>query len=362
MQVGIVGLPQSGKTTLLNALTGQELVTGGFSGRESVNLGTARVPDPRLDALVPLFEPEKKIPATVDFIDVAGFAPAKEGERGISSELIGKMRNVNMLMAVVRAFENERVPHPSQSVDAERDFESLRTELLVADQTVVEARIEKLEKTVKHKKDPESVQHLELMRRCIEALEREDPLRAVEFSAAEEKLLRGYNFLTLQPLLVVVNIGEGDFEKEAEIVARFEPRLRHPGTRISVVSARIEAEIQGLEEKEAVMFREELGMKEPALDKLIRASYELLGLISFFTVGKDEVRAWTIRDGLLAPAAAGAIHGDIERGFIRAEVVSYEDFMKVKTLVDCKKAGTLRLEGKDYRVADGDIINYRFSV
>lgn len=362
MQAGIVGLPLSGKTTLLNALTGQELETGGFSGRESVNYGTCQVPDLRLDALVPLFEPEKKVPATVDFLDVAGFSKSGDGEKGISSELVGKMRNVDMLMAVIRAFESDTVAHPDGTVNAERDMGTLNAEFFVADQDVVENRIARIEKTIKHKPDPDAAQHLELMKRCLVALEEEKPLRVVEFNAVEEKLLRGYNFLTLKPLLIVLNLGEEQMASEGEILESWKRWTEIPETQIVAVSARIEAEMGHLDAEEAEVFREELGMREPALDKLIRSAFGLLGYISFFTVGKDEVRAWPIAAGTLAPVAAGAIHGDIERGFIRAEVVSYDDFMMAKSLPDCKKNGTLRLEGKDYEVADGDIINYRFSV
>ncbi len=362
MQVGIVGLPQSGKTTLLNAITGQALETGGFTGRESVNFGTSKVPDERLEALYPIFEPERRVPATVDFLDVAGFSKSKDGEKGISSELLGKMRNVDMLMAVLRCFQNDMVAHPDVTIDAKRDMETLKAEFFIADQDIVENRIDKIERSLKNKKDADSLLHLDLMKKCLDALEAEKPLRSVDFNPVEEKLLRGYNFLTLKPLLIVLNLGDKDIGSEEELLADWASATDAPNTRLAAVSAGIESEIQELEDEEAEMFREELGMKESALYTVIRGSYDLLGYISFFTVGKDEVRAWSIANGTLAPSAAGTIHGDIERGFIRAEVVSYDDFMVAGSLAECKKNGSLRLEGKDYLVLDGDIINYRFSV
>nr|NIM02130.1 redox-regulated ATPase YchF [Acidobacteriota bacterium]NIM62941.1 redox-regulated ATPase YchF [Acidobacteriota bacterium]NIO60623.1 redox-regulated ATPase YchF [Acidobacteriota bacterium]NIQ31714.1 redox-regulated ATPase YchF [Acidobacteriota bacterium]NIQ86984.1 redox-regulated ATPase YchF [Acidobacteriota bacterium] len=277
---------------------------------------------------------------------------------------LDQLRNADALAHVVRAFEDENLPHSEGSIDPARDVASMETEFILADQIVAEKRREKLALQVQKTNSPEEKKELDLFERVVEALEEETPLRNVEFSEAELLTLRGYTFLSLKPLLVVVNAGEADAGKLDRGAAAFglEEVATHPSTEVVALSARIEAEIAELDEEDAASFRADLGITEPALDRMIRASYALLGRISFFTVGEDECRAWTIRRGTAARKAAGAIHTDIERGFIRAELIAYDHLIAAGTWNAGKDNGTLRLEGKDYVMADGDVVNFRFNV
>ncbi len=363
MRVGIIGLPLSGKTTLFNALTGADVEVGSWSGgKREAHIGVVKVPDERLDFLHTHFPTAKKIPATIEYVDLAGF------EKGISestktlNELLNDLKNVDALVTVIRAFENESVPHPDGSVDPLRDYGTLEAEFLLSDMAILENRISRLESQLKKKKNEHEQKELALLQRCMAALEEEKPLRSLEFSPEEEKFLRGYQFLTEKPQIVVVNINESDIGKEEQILQPFEKVAASSKTALMALSAEIEMEISQLNPEDAEVFLDDLGLKAPALERLIRTTYELLGLISFFTIGDDEVRAWTIRRNTRAPQAAGAVHSDMERGFIRAEVVAYDAYRAHGSLAKCKDAGVLRLEGKEYVVQDGDIISFRFNV
>ena len=364
MKIGLVGLSQSGKTTLFNALTGMTVETGGYSGSDAVHVGTAKVPDSRVEKLTEIFQPKKKTPAAVEYVDIAGIASSEPGQSsGIPSEQLGRIRNNDMLVVVLRAFENDTVAHPSGSVDARRDMIDLWSEFLLSDHTICANRIERLEGTRgKSKFTDENQRELEALVRCREALDAERPLSSEEWSADDAKLLRGFQFLTRKPLLIVLNIDERDLGKESEMLDAWKEWSDRDGVEILTIAAKAEAELQQLDPEEATMFREELGLTEPVPGRIAEACYRLLGLVSFFTVGEDEVRAWSIPRGTDARKAAGEIHKDIERGFIRAEVVTYEKFLENGTLANCKKDGSLRLEGKDYVVEDGEIVHYRFSV
>ncbi len=362
MEIGIVGLPVSGKTTLFSTLTGQDLTTKQGGGKIEVHRGVVKVPDSRLDALTEIFQPKKKVNATIEYIEVGGIEKDAAKSRGIDPQVLQVLKTTDALCLTVRAFENEYYPHPEGSVDPRRDFTTLETEFLLSDLQIVENRVGRLEKQVMKAKDEKSMKELELLKRCQAHLEQERPLRELDFSDEEELMLRGFQFLTAKPLVVVLNIDEQDLGKEGEILKEFEDVAAQKNVVVIALSARVEQEISQLPPDEARLFLEDLGIQEPALDKLIRASFNLLGLISFFTVGEDECRAWTIRKGTNAQKAAGAIHSDLERGFIRAEVVHFDDFMKYKSLSACREHGVLRLEGKDYIVQDGDIITVRFNV
>ena len=363
MKIGIVGLPLSGKTTLFNALTGSQVDTPSFMGAKAeAHPAIVHVPDERLDKLAEIFQPKKKTPASIEYIDLAGLSTSEQKKQGFSDQFLGQIRTVDAILVTVRAFKDENVPHPLNSVDPSRDLNLVEAEFLLSDLAIIENRMARLEKQLRVKKNDQDVRELAVLEKCKQNLEDEIPLRSLEFEPAEEWLIRGYQFLTLKPLIVVVNIDEDDIAKEDEVLAPFAEISSRPRTSVLAISAKIEMEIQQLSEEEAELFRSELGITQSAMGRLIRASYELLGLLSFFTVGSDEVRAWTIHRNTHAPQAGGAVHTDMEKGFIRAEVVHYDDFITRGSLAQCRSDGVLRLEGKDYIVKDGDIINFRFAV
>ena len=360
VKVGIIGVASSGKSTLFQLLTGAAAPPPG--GRPEPRLGVARVPDARVDALAGIYQPKKKTPATVEYVDVPGVA------KGEGSALVDlpALRGVDALVHVVRAFESDTVPHPDGTVDPLRDAKMLELELILADLGMAERRLERLEANIKKANRAEDVAERDVFRKLKAALEAERPLREVVpgLTDEERKRLRSYSFLSEKPLILVVNLGEDEVKDAAAHLERrgLAAFASAPGMALVAVSAPIEAEMAQLSSEDARAFREDLHLEEPGLDRVIRASYALLGLISFLTAGEDECRAWTIRKGTKAQAAAGAIHSDIERGFIRAEVVAYDDLMAAGSLAACRERGTLRLEGKDYLVRDGDVINFRFNV
>jgi GTP-binding protein YchF len=356
MQLGILGFPKVGKTTLFNILTASHQATDKFSASRQTNVGVAQVPDARLERLRDLFAPKKYTPATVEYVDIPGI---RQGE-GAESLDLGKLRTVDALVHVVRAFEDPELPHPQGSVDPARDIANFELELILADHEVVERRLEKLQQAQKRGLKPDEERERELLADTVlPALEAERPLREVELAPDDERRLRGFQLLSARPVLVVLNVGEADLAGADPQRLGWGPR---PGSEVVVMSAPIEQEIAGLSRDEQREFLGELGLAEPSLDRIIRASYHLLGLLSFFTVGEDEVRAWTLRRGTRAREAAGAIHSDIERGFIRAEVVGCEDLVRLGSLAACRTAGLLRLEGKEYEVQDGEVIHFRFAI
>lgn len=355
MQLGILGLPKSGKTTLFNTLTASQQATDKFATSAQTNVGTAAVHDARLEQLRDLFKPKRYVPATVQYMDIPGI---KRGESAESLDL-AKLKTVDALVHVVRAFDDPEILHSEGSVDPARDVANFDLELILADHELVERRLERLEKATKRGLNPEEQRERALLAEIIlPALESEKPLREVTLDAEDERRLRGFQLLSAKPMLLVVNSGE---DRAAADVASFGIEVR-PAVHAVVVSAPIEQEISHLPPDEQREFLSDLGLTEPSLYRVTRASYELLGLISFFTVGEDEVRAWTIRRGTPARGAAGAIHSDIERGFIRAEIVRWDDLLRLKTTAACREAALLRLEGKEYVMQDGDVANFRFNV
>ncbi|MDZ7372283.1 MAG: redox-regulated ATPase YchF [candidate division KSB1 bacterium] len=362
MKIGIVGLGLSGKTTLFNALTGSQVETAAYSGKAEAHRAIVNVPDERLDALNEIFKPRKKTPATIEYVDLAGISTAEQKKGGFSDQFLGLVRTVDALLVLLRHFADDSVPHPLESVDPLRDLKTIETDFIISDLSIIENRMARLEKQMRTKKSDQDAQEYELLQRCKKLLEEEKPLRIMEMSREEQLLVRGYQFLSQKPVILCLNIGENDIRREEEVLAPFAAYRLQPHTALLAISAKIEMEILQLSPDEAELFRNDLGIVESAMGRLIRTSYDLVGLISFFTVGEDEVRAWTIRRNTPAPIAAGAIHTDIERGFIRAEVVHYNDFITRKSLAQCRADGVLRLEGREYIVKDGDIINFRFAV
>ncbi|MCM8747566.1 redox-regulated ATPase YchF [Thermomicrobiaceae bacterium CFH 74404] len=366
VQLVLIGLPQSGKTTVFNALTRAKAVTGGFSGAgDEPNLATVKVPDPRLDVLTRMFNPRRTVPAEVQYYDVAGLAKGVH-ERGLSGRLLGYLSQADALVHVVRAFDDPAVPHPEGSVDPLRDVETIDLELAFSDLSIIEKRLARIQSMLGKLRAAEreaQEREAELLGRLQDALTEGTPIREVELSAEEAKALRGFGFLTAKPLLILLNFGEELLGEPAErLLAEVSSRYRRPGVAVDALPGKLEEEIAQLQDDDARDFMDELGIEEPGRDRVIRLSYALLGLISFFTVGPDEVRAWTIRRGTTAVEAAGTIHSDLQQGFIRAEVVSYDDLVRTGSLAEARRAGVLRLEGKQYVVQDGDVLHILFNV
>jgi GTP-binding protein YchF len=360
MEIGIVGLPYSGKSTIFSTLL-KHKSGDNISSKQSAEKGVVKVPDARLDRLTEMFNPLKKVNATIEYIKVAGLDSDDSNKQGLPAQFLANLKTVDALLLVVRNFENEYYPHPLNRIDPAADIEFINSEFLINDLVVVENRIEKLEKLVLKTQDEQDKRQLALMNRLKNQLENEKPLRELQFTENEELILKGYQFITAKPVLYVVNISEEQIahaEKIEESLSEFSA----PKCGVISLSAEIEKEISELENEDAQIFMDDLGIKESAMHKLIRASYELLGLISFFTVGDDECRSWTIRQGTKAQKAAGIIHSDFEKGFIRAETVHYDDLIANGSLNACKEKGILRLEGKEYIVKDGDVISIRFNV
>ena len=362
MQVTIVGLPASGKTTVFNALTGGHAVVGSFSGgRAAPNIGVVKVPDERLDRLAELFAPRKTTPADVTYVDVA--IPAGAAREGtIQADVLAEIRNADALLHVLRAFGGGVADRPA---DPWRDLEELDLEFTVADLTVIEKRLEKLRTSGRHGSASEREQNAleeELLARLEPHLSEGRPLRALELTEDEERRLRGFRFLTQKPVLVVLNIDEGRLAAADELAAAGRARYALPQTDVTALGGKIESELAQLSEADSALFMEDLGIAEASRGRVIRLTYALLGLFSFFTAGPDECRAWTLRSGATAVDAAAAIHSDLARGFIRAEVVTFDDLMACGSVAEARKRGLLRSEGRTYAVRDGDVIEVLFNV
>jgi len=360
MKLGILGPPQSGKSTLFTALT-RGIAESGSARGEKVNLGSVKVPDARLDRLRDMHSPKKFTPAKVDYVDAPPLETGR-AERGALAALTA-LRDVDAFVLVLRAFEDPSVPHFQERVDVARDASWLASELILEDLAVIERRLERIEKAVKVGKKPEDPHEYEALKLVSATLESERPARAVALTKPQERSLRGFQLMTMRPWIVVVNADDAALKQgEAALIGPVAARFGDPKPPVIALSAKTEAELVALSDEDAREFMTVLGIEEPGLTRMIRLSYATLGLISFFTVGPDEVRAWTVRDGSLAPEAAGAIHSDLERGFIRAEVIAYDDLIRAGTMAKAREMGLLRTEGRDYKVRDGDIVNIRFSV
>lgn len=358
MKIGIVGLPNSGKTTIFNALThGQIETSATSSGKLETHLAVVDVPDPRVDRLSEMFKPRKTIYAQIQFNDVAGLQRDTR-KSSINGALLAELSQNDALMHVVRAFEDESVPHTETTVDPNRDIQILDSEFILTDLGIVEGRLERLEASAKRGKSSQNdIAERELLTRLRAKLEQEIPIRDVELAKADDRLIRGFQFMTAKPALLVLNAGDNGNDMSEQV----QP-YAHLHTETLVIQGKLESEIAQMPAGEARVFLEEFGIQEPGLNKAIRSAYDLLGLLSFFTVGEDEVRAWTIRKGETAVDAAGTIHSDLARGFIRAEVISYADLIACGSMAIARQRGLLRLEGRDYVVRDGDILNIRFNV
>ena len=365
LRAALIGFPNSGKTTLFQLLThAREGAASAPRGKADANVGVSRVPDTRLDRLTAMYQPKKRVPATVEFADTAAAAAGTQ-----ALVVVAAFRNADALLHVVRAFRDAAVPMASDSIDPARDAQQMEDELILADLGIAEKRLERLAKDLKKNRTADLAQEQDVLVRCRASLEEGAPLRALSLSPADLRRLRGFQFLSAKPLLLVVNLDEADLSSTGEQAVANAPAragldgfVARAATLAVAVCAKIELEIGLLEAPDAAAFLADLGLDASGLDRIIRASYDLLGYISFFTVGEDECRAWSIPRGTTAQVAAAEIHSDIARGFIRAEVMSYEALTTRGSQAACRESGDLRLEGKEYIVQDGDVINFRFSV
>jgi ribosome-binding ATPase len=362
--VGIVGLPNVGKSTLFNAITqaGAESANYPFCTIDP-NVGVVEVPDPRLDKLTELVIPKKTVPTAFEFVDIAGLVEGASRGEGLGNKFLAHIREVDAIAHVVRCFEDENITHVAGKVDPIQDISVINLELILADLESVERRVDRLGRKVKSG-DKEAKLEYDILVKVKDALENEKPARSVEFTDDEKAIVRDMHLLTTKPILYVANVSEeGIHDADSNpLVQKVREYAAEEAAEVVVISAKVESEIAELEGEDRAMFLEELGLEESGLDRLIRAAYHLLGLITYFTAGVQEVRAWTIRTGMKAPQAAGVIHTDFERGFIRAEVVSYQDLVDCGSMGAAKEKGLVRLEGKEYVVADGDIMHFRFNV
>ncbi len=369
MRVGIVGMPLVGKSTIFNLLTHGDVDTSLWGGRTEAHIGVAQVPDPRLDRLSRIFQPKKTVYATVEYVDLPGLArgEAKAAAGGQAKDMAGylnNLKNVDALLHVVRAFGDSSIPHSEGSVDPQRDIGLFELEMIFSDLAIVEKRLERLEKDLKKVKSPDLELEYDVLLRFKSALEREQPLRDLELSAEESKRVKGFTFLSAKPMLLVLNLAEGDATLISRAAEAFglSKLASMRNVRVTAVCGKIEAEISALPESDARMFMEDLGLATSGLDRIIQESYALLGLISFYTAGEPEVRAWTIPRQTTAQQAAGVIHTDFEKGFIKAEVVTYSDMVELGSFPAARNKGVLRLEGKEYVVQEGDVILFRFNL
>jgi GTP-binding protein YchF len=361
IEIGIIGLAQSGKTTIFNALTGGQTDTRSLAP----HIGIAKVPEPRLSVLADMLHPKKVIPAEVSYTDIGASVKDLGGGKGVGGQVLNQLSGADALINVVRSFADESVPHIEGSLDIDRDIATANLELTLHDLGIVSRRLEKIEESLKGAKPAERQALLleqKLLGRLKTGLEKEIPIREMGISADEAKLIIGYQFLTAKPRLIVVNIGEEQIAEAQTMQDELNARYARAGSKVITLCGELEMEISQLDEEAAQAFHDEYQLPKAGLEHVVELSYELLGLISFFTTVSEEMKAWSIPKGTAALKAAGKIHSDMERGFIRAEVISYDDLLKCGTMAEAHHKGRLRLEGKGYIVQDGDVITFLFNV
>ena len=364
LKAGIVGLPNVGKSTLFNAITKKNILAANYPfATIEPNVGVVIVPDSRLDYLVNLYNPKSIIPTSFEFIDIAGLVSGASKGEGLGNKFLAHIRDVDAIVEVVRCFDDENITHVEGKTDPIRDIEIINTELVLADYEIVSNRIDKISKKATTTKDKDAIKELNVLTKCKEHLEKSIPLRNVIFNTDEIEILKNFNLITLKKVIYVANVdeitasvGDNDYSLELKEYAS------NDNASVVVMSAKLESELADLNDEEKSVFLEEVGITNSGLDKLIFATYDLLGLATFFTSGKDECRAWTFKKGMKAPQCAGIIHSDFERGFIKAEVMSFNDLESAGSELKVKESGKLRLEGKDYVMQDGDIVYFRFNV
>jgi GTP-binding protein YchF len=362
--IGIIGLPRSGRTTVFNSLTRSKAGTSSYS-LETPHIGIAKVADPRFNKLIELFKPKKTVPAEVKYVDIGASVKGLSRDSAISGEYLSQLSNTDALMDVVRAFTDESIPHTEGSIDVERDITAMALEIIYSDLVIIERRLGKIETSLISAKSDER-QHFQhekkLLIKVISGLERDIPIREQSLADDETKLIIGYQFLSAKPLLTLVNIGEEQITEAETLEQKLSQRIIKARRGIIALCGKLEMELGQLDETTAEECRKEFGLTETGLERTIKASYDLMGLITFFTIVSNEVRAWPVTSGTQAIKAAGKIHSDMERGFIRAEVISFNNLIKEGSIAACRKHGLVRLEGKHYIVQDGDVISFLFNI
>ncbi len=363
LTAGIVGLPNVGKSTLFNAITKQKILAANYPfATIDPNVGIVTVPDERLDFLNDLYKPKSLVPTTFEFTDIAGLVKGASSGEGLGNKFLAHIREVDAIVEVVRCFDDSNITHVDGKIDPIRDIETINAELAIADLEVIENRINRIGKKAAMSKDKETKLEVELLNKIKTNLEQNIAIRQVELTDAEQKLIKSFNLLTAKPIIYMANISEDDLVSgENDYTKKVEEYAKAENAKVIKVSAKIESELCDLSDEEKDLFLADLGIKEGGLAKLIKATYDLLGLATYFTAGTDEVRAWTFKKGMKAPECAGIIHTDFEKGFIKAEVMSYTDLKEQGSEKKVREAGKMRLEGKEYLMQDGDICYFRFN-
>ncbi|NLM62967.1 MAG: redox-regulated ATPase YchF [Mollicutes bacterium] len=363
LKAGIIGFPNVGKSTLFNAITKQNILAANYPfATIEPNQGIVTVPDERLKFLTEISNPEKTIPTTFEFIDIAGLVKGASLGEGLGNQFLANIREVDAICEVVRCFEDPNVIHVEGHVDPIRDIEIINIELMLADLEVITNRLNRISKKATMSKDKELLKEFEILNKIKEGLEKDVPVRNLNLNEEEQTLIKNFNLLTAKPIIYIANVSEKDMFEENKYVSLIREYANKEGAKVITLCATIEAELNELPEEEKEEFLKELGLEESGLNKLIKATYDLLGLATYFTIGKQEVRAWTFKKGMKASECAGIIHSDFEKGFIRAEVISYNDLKELGSEKAVKEAGKVRLEGKDYIMQDGDICHFRFNI
>ena len=363
LTAGIVGLPNVGKSTLFNAITKKSILMANYPfATIDPNVGVVIVPDERIDVLKNMYNPERVIPTTYEFTDIAGLVKGASNGEGLGNKFLSHIREVNAVVEVVRCFDDENIIHVDGSVDPIRDIEVINVELVLSDLEIVTSRINRIGKKAMTTKNKDDVKEIELLERIKEALESNIPVRKLGLDEEEKKLISSFNLITLKPIIYALNVEDSDINTGNNYTKLVEDYAKKEGSETAIICAKLESELSELDEEEKKLFLDDLGIKESGVERLINKTYDLLGLATFFTVGKDEVRAWTFKKGSKAPECAGIIHSDFEKGFIKAEVMSYNDLVNAGSELKVRELGKARIEGKEYIMQDGDICHFRFNV
>lgn len=363
LTAGIVGLPNVGKSTLFNAITKKSILMANYPfATIDPNVGVVIVPDERIDVLKDMYNPERVIPTTYEFTDIAGLVKGASNGEGLGNKFLSHIREVDAVVEVVRCFDDENIIHVDGSVDPIRDIEVINVELVLSDLEIVTSRINKIGKKAMTTKNKDDVKEIELLERIKEALESNIPVRKLGLDEEEKKLISSFNLITLKPIIYALNVEDSDINTGNNYTKLVEDYAKKEGSETAIICAKLESELSELDEEEKKLFLDDLGIKESGVERLINKTYDLLGLATFFTVGKDEVRAWTFKKGSKAPECAGIIHSDFEKGFIKAEVMSYGDLVNAGSELKVRELGKARIEGKEYIMQDGDICHFRFNV